>query len=133
MPPPNYILNISILNIPHHISGQSGASLLNCEHYALSCPTCSCALYAPYPTCYRASHVSCLTCLVPYVFSCLMCLTHCCTSRVLCHACSRPAHTSNSTCSCALWLSLLLQVFQAQDALIHLMSCSFHTLCLLCF
>ena len=87
----------------------------------LSCLTC----LAPYVSfALRALH---LTCLVPNMLSCLTCLTCCCTSRVFCLACSQTARASNYFCSCAPRPSL------ASGALLHLMSCSFHVLCLLYF
>ena len=100
--------------------------------YVLSCLTClvpcmlSClTCLAPYVSfALRALH---LTCLVPNMLSCLTCLTCCCTSRVFCLACSQAARASNSFCSCAPRPSL------ASGGLMHLVSCSFHVLCLLYF
>ena len=105
-------------------------SLLNYVPYMLWCPTCSRVLRAPVPhvpympcalrsSCQASSRVSrVLRALVPHL-SCVL--------RVL------GLLVPWTLRALLLLVPDLLQVFQAYHALMHLISCSFHTLCLLCF
>ena len=125
--------------------------------YVLSCLTCLVPYVLSCLTCLVPYLLSCLTCLVPYVLSCPTCLTCLvpyvpCALRASCHSVlvSQVSYvllylTSLVPCvfsgiSCFELYVLLssssltcFRSFKPKNALIHLMSCSFHALCLLCF
>ena len=93
--------------------------------HVLSCPTglVDSMLYV----------LSCLTYLVSHMFWCFTCLIHALVPHVSCALHVLEPLVPRTVRALVLLIVQLLQVFQTEHALMHLMSCSFHALRLLCF